>query len=433
MVGSAATSSGVWEVEEEETLSAFSADDEIQGTQFVESEISRVGISVTKRDSIELADLEAAKRADIITLDLRFENVTYRSIQAASRLRSMNPYRAIFFFTRVPEEITVWPVNFAVKKDTDAAQHIARISLMILVHDVSLAILKDIDKLPYRLDWAREKEKLSKLFESLKRFYRLLFPTMRSAQFVDEHLAYRSRDLRMKLAPFIENTAYYMSAGRLDWLPPIHRILFGVMSAELSELSAISGVQVRGDLGAEVESLEEPVVAVPVLPEESKGEPRGVVEDAAREAAEGGEDDAETFYLNVWFPERSAEEPWLVVGRDERLLVNLGEQREGDALGTSDAVSEEADALLDTVDEVDVLILCSDADVVPLRNRIKVPPRKDTTAEFSVKPLRAGEISLTVVLLIKNDPIHRTSFFFEAREAEPVRGENTERIDTEEP
>lgn len=419
--------------EERETLSAASYDDENAASEFVESVIGRAGIPVEKRDSVDGAALEATRAFDIIALDVRFKNTTHKSIQAARLLKWYNPYRAIFFFTRVPEAINQWPVNFAVKKDTDAAQNLDRVSLMILVHDVSLAILKDMDKLPFRINWAQERENLSRIFSALRRFYGLLFPTVRSAQMVDENLAHRYQELRLSLAPFVENTAKWMVAGQMDWLSPVYRILFVGMCTEFSELNSISGVQVREELGAEVKSLEEPVAVKPPPPEKPGGEARGGAEDAGRAAGADVEDEAETFYLNVWFPDRPADEPWLVVACAERLLVNLGEQRDGDTLGASDAVSEEADALLDTVEEVDVLILCSDADVVPLRNRIKVPPRRDTTAEFSVKPLRAGHISLTVVLLIKNDPIHRTPFFFEAREAEPAKGDNIRRVDTEEP
>lgn len=407
----------------EETLSAVSADDEYADRQFVEYKIGRAGISVTKRDSIEGDFLEAAKDASIIALDVRYDNFTYKSFHVAVQLKWNNPYRAIFFYTRVPEAIKEWPVNFAVIKNTDAAQHLGRVSLMILVHDISLAILKEMSKLPGVLDRSNESERLSRVFLALERFYALLAPTERSAERVDANLAQRYQHLRLSLAPFVENAGRWTSPGSLEWLPPVHRILFNGMCTEFSDLGAINGVHVKEELGAEVRSLELPAIG---------GYPPTKEDEGGGRAAETNKD-TETFYLNVWFPDRPAEEPWLVMGRAERMLVNLGEQREDEQLGKSEPVSEEAEEALDTVEYVDVLILCSDADVVPLRSRIQVPPRKETTAQFEVTPLYEGDISLTVVLLVKNDPIHRTNFFFEVREAESDAGDETERVDTEEP
>lgn len=391
-------------LEATEELSAFSADDEEEASSFVESKIGGVGIRVTRRDSVEQDALEAAKDAKIIALDVRFENNTRKSVKAADRLKMKRPYRAIFFFTRVPEAIKDWPVNFAVRKgyDSEAAQHLDRISLMILVHDISLAILKDICNLPSAIDWELKKARLLNIFSELRRFYGLLFPTQRSAEMVDENLAQRYQSFRESLAPFVMDAAQWTTPGRTDCLPPVRRILFNGVCREFSDLSTISGVEVKGGLADEVASLE-PTDE----PEGSRGE----------EAVAA--DEAETFYLNVWFPDRPAEEPWLLVGHAERMLVNLGAQMDEGQLGKSEAVSEEAEEALETLEYVDVLIQCSAADVVPLHSRIQVPPRKKTTAQFQVTPRREGKIPLTVVLLVKNDPIHRTHLYFEAKEAEP--------------
>jgi hypothetical protein len=396
--------------EEEEELSAYSADDEEEDSSFVESKMGGVGISVTRRDSIEQGILDDAKNAKIIALDVRFENNTRKSVKAADRLKMRHPYRAIFFFTRVPEAIKEWPVNFAVRKgyDSEAAQHLDRISLMILVHDISLVLLKDIYNLPAAIDWERKKDRLLSIFSELRRFYGLLFPTQRSAEMVDKNLARRYQSLRELLAPFVMDARQWTTPGGMDCLPPVQRILFDGMCREFSDLEMISGVEVRKGLADEVAPLKPP--------EQTVG---GVGDEAAA-------DESETFYLNVWFPDRPAEEPWLVVGRAERMLVNLGAQMEEGQLGKSEPVSEEAEETLETVEYVDVLIQCSDADVVPLHSRIQVPPRKENTARFEVTPRRGGEIPLTVVLLVKNDPIHRTHFYFEAKETAPDAASQSE-------
>lgn len=396
----AAEAGAVLEVEE---LYAYSADDEEEDSSYVESKIGGVGIRVTRRDSIEPGIVEDAKNAKIIALDVRFENNTRKSVKAADRLKMRHPYRAIFFFTRVPEAIKEWPVNFAVRKgyDSEAAQHLDRISLMILVHDISLAILKDIHNLPSGIGWERKKDRLLGIFSELRRFYGLLFPAQRSAERVDQNLARRYQSLREVLAPFVLDARQWTTPGKMDCLPPVRRILFDGMCREFSDLETISGVEVRKELADEVALLRPP--------DETEG---GVGEEAAA-------DEAETFYLSVWFPDRPAEEPWLVVGRAERMLVNLGAKREDEGLGKSEPVSEEAEEALETVEYVDVLIQCSDADVVPLHSRIQVPPREGNTAQFEVTPRREGEIPLTVVLLVKNDPIHRTHFYFEAKETPP--------------
>jgi hypothetical protein len=397
------TGAGTAVLEESQTLSAVSADDEEPARDFVESKFNRASIDVTKRDSVEGDFIEVAKDAEIIALDLRFDNVTAKSTQVAQYMKWKNPYRAIFFFTRVPEEVRKESlVNFAVEKDSEAAQQLDRISLMILVHDISLAILKDIYNLPAGINWERKRDRLLSIFSELRRFYGLLFPTQRSAAMVDENLGRRYQGLRELRAPFVVDAGQWTTPGRVDCLPPVQRILFDGMCREFSDLETIRGVEVRRELADEVAPLKPP--------DETVG-------GAGGEAAAA--DESETFYLNVWFPDRPAEQPWLVVRRAERMLVNLGALMEEGPLGKSEPVSEEAEETLETVEYVDVLIQCSDADVVPLHSRIRVPPRKENTAQFEVTPRRGGEIPLTVVLLVKNDPIHRTHLYFEAKEAEP--------------
>jgi len=404
-------------LEKEETLSAFSADDEKADAELVAAKINSAGVTVTTRNSVEPASLEAAKDAHIVSLDVRIGRSTFKSIEAAKWLKEENPFRAIFFFTRVPELVNEWPVNFLLVKNTRAAELLNRIPLMILVHDVSLALLREIVVL-LRARYYYQASPLSGLLKQLRDFYYLLRPIERSAGRFDQSLALRYQELRASLSPFIENADYLTSQFTGQNLSAVSHLLVDNVSRELGELEKIDGVRVRADLRDEITSLRNAQASLTVVesPLESGQTKAGDPDEEIH-----GDDDTEAseIYLNVWFPDRPVEKPWLLLGKAARMLVNLGDEQEETSLGTTAPVSEESEARLETVDYVDVLVVCADADVVPLRSRIQVPPRKETTAQFEVTPLRIGEILLTVILLIKNDPIHRTPFYFEARNTEP--------------
>jgi Domain of unknown function (DUF2382) len=142
------------------------------------------------------------------------------------------------------------------------------------------------------------------------------------------------------------------------------------------------------------------------------------VRDHTRERIPIEPDKASTLYLNIWFPDRPQEKVCLTVGREERLLVNLGPSRGIDHLGTSNPLSREAVSSVYATDHIDVLVLCPGANVLPLRNRLSVPPRPNDVAAFKITPMRPGPFDLMVVLLVRNEPIHRTTFSFEAIGAE---------------
>lgn len=408
----------------EHTLTAFSADDEISDADFVASQIQRAGVDVITRDSVETEALEAARYADIISLDVRIGLFTNRSITAARWLKKENPFRAIFFFTRVPEAVVKdWPVNFILVKGTPAARLLNRIPLMILVHDICLALVREIIGL-FEATEQRPREQLRLgLLSRLRHFYYLLPPIERSARRSDLSVAHRYQEFRSNLSPFVEDPSYLFGAPH-DGLSAVKHLLLDNVTTELHELQKIPGVRVRDTLKGEINSL------TTFQPSLAATEPSSVdaviAPDATADEIRADEDIEPAFFLNVWFPDQPLEQPWLIVAQAARMLVNLGEQRDEMSLGTTDPISEEAEAKLDTVEYVDVLVICNDADVVPLRNRIQVPPRKETTAQFEITPLREGEISLTVTLLIKNDPIHTTLFSFEARETE-VEGEAVKR------
>ena len=64
------------------------------------------------------------------------------------------------------------------------------------------------------------------------------------------------------------------------------------------------------------------------------------------------------------------------------------------------------------------MLLCAEADIEPIFDTLDLPPDPCNSVKFYVTPLNKGELNLTIVLLLKNEPIHRTTFSCEAEVAE---------------
>jgi hypothetical protein len=83
-------------------------------------------------------------------------------------------------------------------------------------------------------------------------------------------------------------------------------------------------------------------------------------------------------------------------------------------LGTSEQLSAEKAALLQEAGHVDVMVLCPEANVQPIIRTLDLPPQQDDYVTFTVTPRIAGQINLTIALLLRNEPIHRTVFSCDA-------------------
>ena len=122
-----------------------------------------------------------------------------------------------------------------------------------------------------------------------------------------------------------------------------------------------------------------------------------------------------TYHLNTWFPDNPDSDVHLPVGKPAWLFVNLGPPHIPSGAGKNsrpfDAAALEK---LAEKGKLDVLVLCPGARVKPLRKRMPLPPDPKTILEFTLTPLRDGKLDLQIVLLIKNEPIHRTLFPIEA-------------------
>lgn len=64
------------------------------------------------------------------------------------------------------------------------------------------------------------------------------------------------------------------------------------------------------------------------------------------------------------------------------------------------------------VDHVDVMALCSSAEVAPSRKRLSLPPVFGESAEFSVRPDFSGDAKLRIVLLIGGERIQESELDF---------------------
>lgn len=111
----------------------------------------------------------------------------------------------------------------------------------------------------------------------------------------------------------------------------------------------------------------------------------------------------EQVYLNVWFPKFEPRAPRFVVDEPIDMHVDLGPQRHR---AHPDPISESLKDQLRRLARIDVWVQCADADVTPGDGTLELPwPTNVLT--FQLVPRRPGGLRIVVVLLIKNQPVHR--------------------------
>lgn len=116
--------------------------------------------------------------------------------------------------------------------------------------------------------------------------------------------------------------------------------------------------------------------------------------------------DPAAVYFNAWFPDIGLDR---ALHRDHPtvLCVNLGPQVQARG-ASSEAVSETVRERLFALPAVEVAVQCLDADVYPSAGRLDLPPPTDTLY-FVVVPRKTGTLRLVVLLLARNEPVHRTT------------------------
>ena len=83
----------------------------------------------------------------------------------------------------------------------------------------------------------------------------------------------------------------------------------------------------------------------------------------------------------------------------------------------SNAIPSDTAELLNGLESIDVLVISPFARISPIVQTLELPPQADRFVAFTVIPLREGQLELTVLLQLMNEPIYRTAFRCEVAEA----------------
>lgn len=411
--------------------------------------------------------MEHARAADIVALDVEVERVRQNSIDVANKLKRLNPDQTVIFFTSSPHEVMTQPINFVLDKSEQVWDAYERILMHILIHDKSLALLKSVNDFCMRPERWRLDEIYSETRESICSFVPPLLSIKSYFQRDDKETARRYEKLLRLLTGVYAGNPGASSVARA--LRGMRQPLLSVVLEELGELTQVEGVHVTPKLYQEVERLRDLIMTdeavsssglffdrakvyalegaagvldivnqflQSVMPAPPNADPYGrrweleaerkaevpeeALEGLSAEALEGVpaeavEDDG--LYLNAWFPEYE-EGDSLKVGVAAKLRINIAPDEQEGGLGASDPIPPDKARLFYTIDHVDVMVICPEADVRPLLKRLELPPSAEKFVEFEVTARGAGAVNLTVALLVCNEPIYRTVFSCSAVEAE---------------
>jgi len=379
--------------------------------------------------------MRRAKDADIVSLDLEVEHHTNESRYVCKQLKSADPFKTVIYFTSNPEEVLTEPINFVLEKSKDVWDSYDSLLLQIFVHDRSLNLLHDVLKLS--ADQQDVQEHYNEIREQLPSFISSLL----SIQDVFKKENKKTAKRYLKLGKFL--TQMYRVSGDEKGisykLHQMQRPLMGWLNTELAELKQVEGVHVTPKLEDEIRGLVQSVAEQSSSYVDDRTFTEKVIVSAADRVTDtlksvseyfsGGnpeplplvsDDEDETkdersLYLNASFPDYEEKET-LTVSVPAEMRISLDHVRGDDSLGASEELPAEKAELLQETGQVDVMLLCPEADVHPIIRTLDLPPRKDNYVTFSVTPRVAGQLNLTIVLLLKNEPIHRTAFSCQAVE-----------------
>lgn len=117
------------------------------------------------------------------------------------------------------------------------------------------------------------------------------------------------------------------------------------------------------------------------------------------------------FYLNVRLEGHDRRPEHIDASETVALLVSLAMERGGGSLVDEDAFGPDVVNQLFEHDELDVMVVCPDATVTPLRGVLPLPPEPDEAARFELTPhVGVASIRVTVLLLILGEPLHKAEF-----------------------
>ncbi len=376
--------------------------------------------------------MQRAKDADIVSLDLEVEHRTNESRYVCKQLKSADPFKTVVYFTSSPEEVLTEPINFVLEKSKEVWESYDSLLLKIFVHDRSLNLLHDVLKLS--ADQRDVQEHYNEIRDQLPSF----ISSLMSIQDVFKKENKKTAKRYGRLGKFLTQM-YRVSGDEKGISYKLHQMqkpLMGLVNTELAELKQVEGVHVTPKLEGEIRSLKHSVseqsnsfVDNRDLTEKLIVSTADRVTDYLRsfsdyfsggnpEPPDSGEKGDElkheqSLYLNASFPDYEDKET-LTVGVSAKLRVSLDYLTRAEPLGSSEQLSADTAALLQEAGEVDVLLLCPEADIQPIVETLDLPPREGNFVAFEVRPLIEGVLNLTIVLLLKNEPIHRTTFSCEA-------------------
>lgn len=114
----------------------------------------------------------------------------------------------------------------------------------------------------------------------------------------------------------------------------------------------------------------------------------------------------DVLFLNMWFPDQPKRFR-AAVGQPILLRVNIGRpvRKPG---AKAEQVSAAGTAAAYATDHVDVIVVAPGADISPTIGSLPMPPDPERRLDFTIVPLFAGQLRLTVLLLVRGDPIHRS-------------------------
>ena len=375
--------------------------------------------------------MQRAQDADIVSLDLEVENRRAESLFVCSQLKKQNPEKSVIFFTSSPEDVLSQPINFVLEKSKQVWESYDRLLMMILVHDRSFSLLREV----VDLSGNREEieEHYAEMREKLSPFISSLLTIQRVFKKEDRTIAKRYRRLTKVLKKI------YSVGGDAEniavKLQKMQEPLIGFVRQELADLKQFDGVYATPKLENEIVDLDFSIAHQPNLlwPKRTVGERMIVfaadrVADSFRSVSEylktGQTETAQTpettsaaveehtLYLNAWFPDYE-EKDSLTVYVPAELRVAL-DYLTTENLGTSAQISPEKAELLNTAGHVEVMVISPEADIDPLIVSLELPPEKEAFVKFTVTPRKEGSINLSVLLLIRNEPIYRTVFVCQA-------------------
>lgn len=370
--------------------------------------------------------IESASDADIVSLDTGLHGYTYQSLAVARRLAGLNPRSASFFFTANPYGIERNPFNFTIEKYKLSAKEYGHAALMILAHNHCLLLLRSLDELVGVRDEEQMLERLDAVQGEVGKFYESLSSIVERLH-TDPDSAYRYNTLRTLIRPALELTP--QSADSASFLSAIRRPLLRSVADELERLRDIRAVHVETEVMTHVEDLGRRLFtprADYLLGRLWRGrqtsESLGLGGDTRTwtktdwrlRRVEGGDEDILFLNMSLW--DGKYETSALFVGRKATLEINIGPRTER-ADARYDEIPADRTHLFYSIDFVDIMVVSPGVDVAPLSRRMPMPPGPDATVYFTLTPLWAGYAELTVILLINNDPIHRSSFHYDVQDA----------------